>query len=220
MAPSLLVQIQHLLAALLLLLAFAMLATRRLAHLVSLFTAQGLVLAAGTLLMAGTVGSGELLASALLTLGLKVLLLPYVLRRLLLQLRASWDREPLLNIPSTQLIGIVLVIFAFVLTQPITQLATPGGRGTLGIALAVVFLALLMMIVRSRAIAQVIAFLALENGLLFAATSATAGMPMVIELGIGLDVLVGMFILGIFMFQIRERFDSLDLDSLQAEEEA
>src|SRR5574340_1028984 len=75
--------------------------------------------------------------------------------------------------------------------------------------------AFLMMIVRRKAIPQVIGFLAMENGLFFAATSATYGMPMVVELGIGLDVLVGMLIFGVFFFQIRERFDSLDLEHLE-----
>jgi hydrogenase-4 component E len=64
-------------------------------------------------------------------------------------------------------------------------------RSTLGIALATVLLAFLMMITRSKAIPQVIGFLAMENGLFFAATSATYGMPLVVEMGVALDVLVG-----------------------------
>ena len=92
-------------------------------------------------------------------------------------------------------------------------------RGTiflsLGIALACVMLSFLMMITRRKAIPQVIGFLSMENGLFFAATSATYGMPMVVELGIALDVLVGVLILGVFFFQIREQFDSLDLKHLE-----
>jgi hydrogenase-4 component E len=88
-------------------------------------------------------------------------------------------------------------------------------RSTLGIALAVVLLSFLMMITRRKAISQVIGFLAMENGLFFAATSATYGMPMVVELGVALDVLVGTLILGVFFFQIREQFDSLDLKNLE-----
>ena len=87
-------------------------------------------------------------------------------------------------------------------------------RSTLGIALASVLLAFLMMITRSKAIPQVIGFLAMENGLFFAATSATYGMP-VVELGVALDVLVGVFVLGIFFFHIRETFDSLDLKHME-----
>ena len=127
----------------------------------------------------------------------------------------NWDVETLINIPTTMLIGIVLVIFAFNLALPISQLAGTVTRATLGIALACVLLSFLMMITRSKAVPQVIGFLSMENGLFFAATSATYGMPMVIEFGIALDVLVGTFILGIFFFQIRERFDSLDMRHLE-----
>jgi hydrogenase-4 component E len=88
-------------------------------------------------------------------------------------------------------------------------------RSTLAIALASVLLSFLMMIVRRKAIPQVIGFLAMENGLLFAATSATYGMPLVWELGVALDVLVATFIFGIFFFQIREQFDSLDIRHME-----
>ena len=111
------------------------------------------------------------------------------------------------------------VIVAFNVAQPISQLAGTITRSTLGIALACVLLSFLMMITRSKAVPQVIAFLSMENGLFFAATSATYGMPMVVELGIALDVLVGMVILGVFFFQIREQFDSLDIRHMEREKE-
>jgi hydrogenase-4 component E len=138
-----------------------------------------------------------------------------ILHKLIYRLGAQWDNEPLVNIPTTMLVGLVLVIFAFGLAQPITMLATTVTRHNIGIALSVIFLAFLMMITRRKAVSQVIGFLAMENGLFFAATSATYGMPMVIELGIALDLLVGVFILGVFFFQIREQFDSLDLHHLE-----
>jgi hydrogenase-4 component E len=109
----------------------------------------------------------------------------------------------------------VLVILAFNLAAPISQLAGTVGRATLGIALACVLLSFLMMITRSKAVPQVIGFLSMENGLFFAATASVYGMPMVVELGIALDVLVAALILGIFIFQIRERFDSLDTRHLE-----
>jgi hydrogenase-4 component E len=143
------------------------------------------------------------------------MLLPWLLHRLILKLDVRWDVEGLINIPTTMLLGIVLVVFAFNLALPISQLANTVTRATLGIAMASVMLAFLMMITRRKAIPQVIGFLAMENGLFFAATSATYGMPMVVELGIALDVLVAMLILGVFFFQIREQFDSLDLQHLE-----
>ncbi len=208
-------QLINLLAAVLLLLAFAMLAQRRVLTLVDLFAAQGFALACSTGIVAFATHQPHLYWSAGLTLALKVGLLPWLLLRMIRQLDVQWDVEGLINIPITMLIGIVLVVFAFNLAYPITQLASTVTRATLGIAMASVMLSFLMMITRRKAIPQVIGFLSMENGLLFAATSATYGMPMVVELGIALDVLVGVLILGVFFFQIREQFDSLDLKHLE-----
>jgi len=208
-------QVINLLAAILLLLAFAMLAQRRMLSLINLFALQGFVLFLTTSLVAALTGQHHLYWSALLTLGLKVLLLPWILHRLIRRLKVKWDVETLINIPTTMLVGIVLVVLAFNLSLPISQLAGTVTRSTLGIALASVLLSFLMMITRSKAIPQVIGFLSMENGLFFAATGAVYGMPMVVELGVGLDVLVGALILGIFIFEIRERFDSLDTRHLE-----
>jgi hydrogenase-4 component E len=208
-------QLINLLAAILLLLAFAMLTQRRVLSLVNLFAAQGFALSLSTGIVAYGTGQRHLYVSASISLLLKVLVLPLILHRLIRRLDVRWDVEGLINVPTTMLIGIVLVVFSFNLALPISQLATTVSRATLGIAMASVMLSFLMMITRRKAIPQVIGFLSMENGLFFAATSATYGMPMVVELGIGLDVLVGMLILGVFFFQIREQFDSLDLKHLE-----
>ena len=208
-------QLINLFAAVLLLLAFAMLAQRRVLSLINLFAAQGFALACSTAIVAFATHQPHLYWSVGLTLVLKVLLLPWLLHRLILRLDVKWDVEGLINTTTTMLLGIVLVVFAFNLALPISQLANTVTRATLGIAMASVMLAFLMMITRRKAIPQVIGVLAMENGLFFAATSATYGMPMVVELGIALDVLVAMLILGVFFFQIREQFDSLDLQHLE-----
>ena len=215
MAP-LPLQIINLCAALMLLLSFAMLSQRRVLTLVDLFALQGLVLAISIGVVAWNTGQPHLYYSAGLTFVLKVVALPLILHRLIRRLDARWESETLLNIPTTLMAGLLLVMFSFALAQPISELATTLTRGTLGIALAVVMLAFLMMITRRKAVTQVVGFLAMENGLFFAATSATYGMPMVVELGVALDVLVGTVILGIFFFHIREQFDSLDLSHMES----
>ena len=203
-------------AAILLLLSFAMLSQRRIVSLVNLYALQGAVLTAATLLLAWRTGEGHLYFSAALTLVLKVAFLPWLLHRLIRRLEVYWDTEPLLNVSGTMLVGLLVVVFAFGLAQPITQLASTAARSAIGIAVSVVLLAFLMMITRRKAMSQVVGFLSMENGLLFGATSATYGMPMVVELGVALDVLVAMLVLGVFLFQIREQFDSLDLHHLEA----
>ena len=195
-------QLINLLAALLLLLAFAMLAQRRVLTLIDLFAAQGLALTCSTAIVAFATDQPHLYWSAGLSLLLKVILLPWILHRLIRKLDVKWDVEGLINIPLTMLIGIEL---GSVLVQSRVsdraQLASTVTRATIGIAMASVMLSFLMMITRRKAIPQVIGFLSMENGLFFAATSATYGMPMVVELGIALDVLVAMPILGVFFFR-------------------
>jgi hydrogenase-4 component E len=212
---ALLTQFVNLLGAMLLMLAFAMISQRRIVSLIHLFTMQGATLVLSTAVVGYVTHQPHLYLSAGVTFLLKVLLIPYLLHRVIDRLGIHWDVETLINIPTTMLIGIGVVIFSFNLAIPISQLSTTLASGTLGMALACVLLSFLMMITRTKAVPQVIGFLAIENGLFFAATSATYGMPMVVELGIALDVLIGVLILGVFMFQIREQFDSLDIRHLE-----
>ena len=212
---ALLTQFINLLGAMLLILAFGMISQRRILSLIHLFTMQGATLVLATVVVGYVTKQPHLYISAGITLVLKVLLIPWLLHRVIDRLQIRWDVETLINIPTTMLIGIGVVIFSFNLAIPISQLSNNLASGTLGIALACVLLSFLMMITRAKAVPQVIGFLAMENGLFFAATSATYGMPMVVEFGIALDVLIGVLILGVFMFQIREQFDSLDIRHLE-----
>jgi hydrogenase-4 component E len=209
-------QLLNTLAALLLLLSFAMLAQRRIVALVNLLAVQGALLGAATLLLAARTHETHLYVSAALTLGLKVIVLPRLLHRLIRRLGVYWDTEPLLNIPGTMLVGLLVVVFAFGVAQPVAALASTATRSAIGIAVAVILLAFLTMITRRKAMSQVVGFLSMENGLFFGAMSATYGMPMIVELGIALDVLVAMLVLGVFFFQIREQFDSLDLQHFES----
>src|SRR6266702_4554007 len=189
-----------------------MLAQRRIVTLVNLLAVQGAVLLVATLLLAWRTGEHHLYLSAALTLALKVVFLPWILHRLIRRLQVYWDTEPLLNISGTMLIGLLVVVFAFGLAQPISALASTATRNAIGIAVAVILLSFVTMITRRKAMSQVVGFLSMENGLFFGAMSATYGMPMIVEFGVALDVLV----LGIFFFQIREQFDSLDLHHLES----
>ena len=152
----------NLFAALLLLIAFAMLSQRRILSLINLFALQGLVLSASTAVVAYSSNQHHLYYSAALTLALKVIILPWILHRLIRKLNVKWDIETLFNIPTTMLVGIGLVIFAFNLAAPISQLSESITRGLIGIALASVLLSLLMMLTRRKAVPQGVGFLAME----------------------------------------------------------
>lgn len=209
-------QLINTLSAVVLLISFAMLSQRRVINLVKLLATQGALLSAATLLVAWRTGEAHLYISALLTLSLKVLFLPWLLTRLIRRLDVYWDSEAIINPSGTMLIGLGIVVFSFGLAQPIAEFASTATRSTIGIAVAVILLSFLTMITRRKAMSQVIGFLSMENGLFFGAMSATYGMPMVVELGIALDILVAMLVLGVFFFQIREQFDSLDLHHLES----
>lgn len=212
--PSFAAQINSVLAALILLTAFGLLVQRRMYGLLHLFAWQGLFLSISTAVVGFAAGQSHLYISSILTLALKVILLPYILHRLIIRLQIHKEIETVVNVPTTMLIGIALVIFSYHLTAPIRELSTLVTRSTLAVALSTVMLGLLMMITRRHAVTQIIGFLAMENGLFFAATSATYGMPLVVELGVGLDILIAAFIFGIFFFHISETFDSLDVEQM------
>jgi hydrogenase-4 component E len=207
-------QINSFLAALILLTAFGMLVQRRMYGLIHLFAWQGLFLSISTAIVGFVAGKHHLYISSLLTLSLKVILLPYILHVLMQKLKIQKEVETVVNVPMTMLIGIALVIFSYHLMAPVRQLSTLVTRSTLAVALATVMIGLLMMITRRHAVTQIIGFLALENGLFFAATSATYGMPLVVELGVALDILIAAFIFGIFFFHIHTTFDSLDVEQM------
>ena len=214
MSTNIAAQMNSVLAALVLLTAFGLLVQRRVYGLLHLFAWQGLFLSISTAVVGYIAGQHHLYISSVLTLGLKVIVLPYILHTLIIRLKIHKEVDTVVNVPTTMLIGIILVIFSYHLTAPIRELSTLVTRSTIAVALATVMLGLLMMITRRHAVTQIIGFLAMENGLFFAATSATYGMPLVVELGVALDILIAAFIFGIFFFHISETFDSLDVEQM------
>ncbi|GBE10610.1 hydrogenase-4 component E [bacterium BMS3Bbin12] len=207
-------QLILLLAALVLFTSFVMLAQSRLVGLVRVFAWQGVLLAVTTGLVAHVSGHAHLYISALLTLFLKGLLIPWILHRLVIRLGLERKREADANRTLVQLGGASLVIFSYYVALPAVQLSTLFTRNTIAVSLAVVLLGLLLMIVRRKAVSQVVGFMSMENGLFFAAVVATYGMPMVVELGIAFDVLVAAILFGVVFLQIRASIDSLDVDRL------
>ncbi|MGD0586271.1 MAG: formate hydrogenlyase [Oryzomonas sp.] len=214
MSNALVVQLNMLLAALILLTSFALLVQRRIFAILHIFAWQGFFLGLSTAIIGYATGVHHLYVSSLLTLGMKVVLLPYILYKLIYKLKIHREIESMINTPATMMVGIALVIFSYHLTAPIRQLSSLMTRSTLALALATVMLGLLMMVTRRHAVSQIMGFLAMENGLFFAATSATYGMPMVVELGVALDLLIAAFIFGIFFFHINTTFDSLDVEQM------
>ncbi|MBK5964330.1 formate hydrogenlyase [Thiocystis minor] len=210
----LLQQFVLLLAALVLFLSFVLLAQARLISAIHSFAWQGALVAAVTLTVAVAGETHHLYFSAILTLALKALLIPWMLHRLTRRLGLERHTEDLHWPTLAIMAAVVLVIFSYWLVTPMVAQGLAFTRNIIAVSLAVVLIGLLMMVVRQQAVAQVLGFMSMENGLFLAAVSATAGMPLVVELGVAFDVLVAMVLFGVFFFQIRESIDSLDVDRL------
>ncbi len=210
----LLQQFMLLLAALVLFLSFVLLAQARLVAAIHIFAWQGALIAAVTFTVAVTGDAPHLYFSALLTLALKAMLIPWMLHRLVRQLGLERHTEVLIRPGLVVMAAVVLVIFSYWVVVPMVEQSLAFTRNIIAVSLAVVLIGLLMMVFRQQAVAQVLGFMSMENGLFLAAISATAGMPLVVELGVAFDVLVAMVLFGVFFFQIRESIDSLDVDRL------
>jgi len=111
--------------------------------------------------------------------------------------------------------GIGLVALAIIVMLPASADADPLAREDLAFALSVILLGLLMMVTRRNAVSQVVGFMSMENGLILAATGAK-GMPLVVEISIAFSILIAFIVIGIFLFRIRERFDTVDIEALDA----
>lgn len=203
-----------LMAALITLTSFLMLGQSRLLRLVGVFAVQGLLLSASTALVAHSMALPHLYISAALSLVIKGLLIPAMLFRLIMRMNLHREMDTVEHPARVMIGGASLVVFSYYVCLPIVKLSTLITLNTISVSLAVVLLGMLLMITRRHAVAQVVGFMSIENGLFFAAVVSTLGMPMVVELGIAFDVLVAAVIFGVFFFQIRSSIDSLDVDRL------
>lgn len=203
-----------LLAALITLTSFLMLGMSRLHRMVFVFAIQGVVLAAATALVAKVLNFPHLYISAALSFVLKGVLIPILLERLILRLGLHREMDTIAHPAWVMMGGTALVVFSYYVSLPIVAHSTLVTLNAVAVSLAVVLLGMLLMITRRQAVAHVVGFMSIENGLFFAAVVSTYGMPMVVELGIAFDVLVAAVIFGVFFFHIRSSIDSLNVDRL------
>jgi hydrogenase-4 component E len=210
----LLQQLMIVLAAMVLFTSFVLLEQARLVAAIHAFAWQGVLVAMVTAIVAASGGHAHLFFSAALTLGLKAMLIPWMLHRLVRRLELDRHSEPLRRPALVIMAALALVIFSYWLVLPIVQQELIFTRNIVAVSLAVVLIGLLMMVIRTQAVAQVLGFMSMENGLFLAAVSATGGMPLMVELGVAFDVLVAMVLFGVFFFQIRASIDSLDVDRM------
>jgi hydrogenase-4 component E len=205
--------VAHLLAGSLVLVSFMLLYQDRLYALLNTYATHALVLALSVAWQAFVQHAPHLYITALIALVFKAIVIPVALHRIIVRLGIHRQIEPAIGFGITMLAGIGLVALSMVVMLRVTPGADPLAREDLAFALSVVLLGLLIMVTRRNAVSQVVGFMSLENGLVLAATGAK-GMPLVVEISVAFSVLIAFIVIGIFLFRIRERFDSVDLQAL------
>ena len=205
--------VAHLLGTSVLVLSFGLLFQRRILGVLNIFALQATVLAAAAW-QAFTQDAPHLYITAAIALAFKAIIIPLALRRIAFRFQIHRTVETVLGIGLTMIAGVCLVGLAIVLVLPLTRQSVLMTRDDLALALSIVLIGLLMMITRRNALTQVVGFMSLENGLILAAVGVV-GMPLVVEMSVAFSVMVAFIIFGIFFFHIRDRFDTLDLQSLE-----
>jgi hydrogenase-4 component E len=203
----------HMLAGGLVLVSFLMLYQDRLYALLNTFAFHSLVLALSVAWQAFMQNAPHLYITALIALVFKAVVIPMALHRIIRRLGIHREIETVIGIGPTMLAGMGLVALSIAVMLQVTPGTDPLAREDLAFALSVVLLGLLVMVTRRNAVSQVVGFMSLENGLVLAATGAK-GMPLVVEISVAFSILIAFIVIGIFLFRIRERFDTVDVDAL------
>jgi len=205
--------VSHFLAGMMLVVSFVLLYQDRMLAVINTFAAQALILSLAVAWEAYAQGQPHLYVTAAIALVLKAIVIPYALRRMVVRLGVHRDVEKVVGVGLTLLVGLALTALSLMLVLKVTKTASAFTREGLALALSVILLGLLMMITRRNAFTQIVGFMSIENGLILAASGAR-GMPLVVEVSVAFSVLIALFVFGVFVFRIRERFDSVDIDEL------
>jgi hydrogenase-4 component E len=205
--------VAHLLAGGLVLVSFMLLYQDRMFGLLNAFALHAFVVSLSVAWQAYVQHAPHLYITAVIALLFKGIIIPVALHRLIVRLGIHRTVETVVGIGPTMLAGMVLVALSIVVMLRVTAQADPLAREDLTFALSVVLLGMLMMVTRRNAVSQVVGFMSMENGLIMAATGAK-GMPLVVEISVAFSILIAFIVIGIFLFRIRERFDTVDLQAL------
>ena len=207
--------VAHMLAGSLVLLSFLQLYQDRLYALLNIYALHALVLALSVAWQALIQNAPHLYVTALIALVFKAIIIPVVLHRMIVRLGIHREIENVVGVGTAMLFGMGLVALSMVVMLRATHEADPLAREDLAFALSVLLLGLLMMVTRRNVVSQVVGFMSLENGLVLAATGAK-GMPLVVEISVAFSILIAFIVIGIFLFRIRERFDTVDVQALDS----
>ena len=210
MSDVLLTDVINGLAALILLFAFVLVAGVRMGQIVRAYTLNSLALGLLAAAVAYYTRADHIYVVAVLTIVLKVIVIPRFLNYTVDRIKVKKEVEPLVSIPGSLLICGALTFVAYYISSPIIAQGSSITKNCLAKSMAVVLIGFFVIIARRKAMTEIVGLLMMENGLFLAAISLTYGMPMIVEIGIFFDVLVAAIIMGIFAFKINHTFETLD----------
>lgn len=205
--------IAHMLAGGLVLVSVMMLYQDRLYALLNVFALHAVVLALSVAWQAYIQHTSQLYITAGIALVFKAIIIPVALHRMIVRLGIHREVETVIGIGTIMLAAMALIALSMAVMLRVTAEADPLAREDIAFALSVVLLGLLMMVSRRNAVSQIVGFMSLENGLILAAAGAK-GMPLVVEISVAFSILIAFIVIGIFLFRIRERFDTVDVRAL------
>lgn len=188
---------------------------RDLSAIVWLFAAQGLALAVLVVVLGLHQGETELVAVGVGVAGLRALVLPHLMRRALAAGGEARETRPLVNVATSLLVAAVLAMLAYAVSQPLIALAPSPATQAVPVALTVLLVGFFVLVTRRRALSQVVGFLLIDNAVTATAFLTTSGVPLVVELGVSLDVLLAVLVLQVLTTRMRAAFGGTDLDELR-----
>ncbi|MCW2877226.1 MAG: hypothetical protein JWQ95_1326 [Sphaerisporangium sp.] len=188
---------------------------RDLAAIVRLFALQGAALAALVIVLAAHEGSAGLAAAGVAVGGLRAGLLPHLMRRALVAGGEGQESRPLVNVATSLLVAAVLAMVAYDASQPLVRLTPTPATQAVPVALTVLLVGFFVLVTRRRALSQVVGFLLMDNAITATAFLTAGGVPLVVELGVSLDVLLAVLVLQVLTLRMRAAFGGTDLDELR-----
>ncbi|WP_424359554.1 NADH-quinone oxidoreductase subunit K [Methanocella sp. MCL-LM] len=203
------------LAVIIFLTTFVIVAHTRLHPWVNTYAIQSLALGLLGAAVAYFTNSPHIYLVAALTIVIKAFVIPRFLEYTMNRINVNKEVEMMLNVPASLLVAGGLAIISYFITEPIIAHGSAITKNCLAISIAVVLIGFFIMISRRKAITQIMGLMVMENGLFLAAISTSYGMPLIVELGVFFDILVGVLIMGIFAFQINRTFDTVDTGILR-----
>jgi len=194
---------------------FLIILARSLNSAIKVIAGQAVLLAAVTLTLAVISDVGEIYIAALLTVIVKAGVIPFILAKVVSKIGICREVKSYVNIKMSFVICAGLVVIAYFATGKIITADSGIASAALPAAISMILIGLFVMITRKLAVMQIIGLIIMENGLFLVGVGTTNGMPLVVELGIFLDILVGVLITGILAFRINRTFDTIDTENLK-----